>query len=86
MQWPWTLIKKKTNKKQNKTKQQQQKTHWTNPNEGWKKELIKQKDFQGIELTWGSYLKETALPHNSSLINHCCLFIHICKKKKQSNK
>lgn len=50
MQWPWTLIKKKpnkqTNKKQNKTKQK----HWTNPNESWKKELIKQRDFQGINI------------------------------------
>ena len=48
MQWPWTLISKQnkqTSKNQNKTKQK----HWTNPNESWKKELIKQRDFQGIK-------------------------------------
>ena len=37
---------KQANKQKNRTKQK----HWTNPNESWKKELIKQRDFQGINI------------------------------------
>ena len=36
----------KNKQTRNKTKQK----HWTNPNESWKKELIKQRDFQGINI------------------------------------
>ena len=50
MQWPWTLIKKKTKKTSKQTKKKTKQKHWTNPNESWKKELIKQRDFQGINI------------------------------------
>ena len=41
---------KKTNKQANKQKNRTKQKHWTNPNESWKKELIKQRDFQGINI------------------------------------